>query len=48
MPTIPEMGQVWTPAEDMIGKVLDGSSSPEEAAAEAAKQIDDSIKLMDS
>ncbi len=48
MPTIPEMGQVWTPAEDMIGKVLDGSSTPEEAAAEAAKQIDDSIKLMDS
>ena len=24
IPTIPEMGQVWTPAEDMIGKVLIG------------------------
>lgn len=48
MPTTPEMGQVWTPAQDMIGKVLDGSSTPEQAAAEAAKQIDESIKLMDS
>lgn len=46
MPTVPEMGQVWTPAQDMIGKVLDGSSTPEQAAADAAKQIDDAISLM--
>ena len=46
MPTIPEMGQVWTPAQEMIGKVLDGSSTPEQAAADAAQQIDDAISLM--
>ncbi|TXG80337.1 MAG: maltose ABC transporter substrate-binding protein [Thermomicrobiales bacterium] len=48
MPTIPQMGQVWTPAQDMIGKVLDGSATPEQAAADAAKQIDDAISLMDA
>ncbi|MEZ4531799.1 MAG: maltose ABC transporter substrate-binding protein [Thermomicrobiales bacterium] len=48
MPTVPEMGQVWTPAQDMIGKVLDGSATPEQAAADAAKQIDDAISLMDA
>ena len=46
MPTIPEMGQVWTPAEDMIGKVLAGDATPEDAAAEAAKSIDDAIDQM--
>lgn len=48
MPTIPEMGQVWTPAQDMIGKSLDGSATPEQAAADAAQQIDDAISLMDA
>jgi arabinogalactan oligomer/maltooligosaccharide transport system substrate-binding protein len=46
IPTVPEMGQVWTPAQDMIGKVIDGSATPEEAAAEAATQIDEAISLM--
>jgi arabinogalactan oligomer/maltooligosaccharide transport system substrate-binding protein len=46
IPTIPEMGQIWTPAQDMIGKVLDGTASPEQAAADAARQIDDAISLM--
>ncbi len=46
MPTIPEMGQVWTPAQEMIGKALDGSATPEQAAADAAQQIDDAISLM--
>ena len=48
MPTVPEMGQVWTPAQDMIGKALDGSAAPEQAAADAAQQIDDAISLMDA
>lgn len=44
LPTIPAMGQVWTPAGDMITKVLSGDATPEEAAAEAASTIDDAIK----
>ncbi|MCA9859582.1 MAG: extracellular solute-binding protein [Thermomicrobiales bacterium] len=48
MPTIPQMGQVWTPAEDMIGKVLAGDATPEEAAASAAQSINDAIDLMDA
>lgn len=46
MPTIPEMGQVWTPAQEMIGKVLAGDATAEAAAAEAAKTINDAIELM--
>jgi arabinogalactan oligomer/maltooligosaccharide transport system substrate-binding protein len=43
-PTIPEMGQVWTPAGDMITKVLTGSSTPEQAAAEAQDKINKAIE----
>lgn len=46
MPTIPEMGQVWTPAGDMITKVLSGDATPEEAAATAQDQINDAIEAM--
>lgn len=48
VPNIPEMGQVWTPAQDMIGKVLSGDSTAQEAAAEAAKTINDAIDQMDA
>jgi len=46
MPTIPEMGQVWAPAEDMIAKALSGDATPEQAAADAAKAIDNAIDQM--
>ena len=46
LPTIPEMGQVWTPAGDMITKVISGDATPEEAAAEAQDQINEAIKQM--
>lgn len=36
----PKMGAVWTPAGDMITKVLEGTLPPEQAAAEAADTID--------
>lgn len=48
MPTIPEMGQVWTPAQDMISKVISGDSTAEEASAEAVKTINDAIDQMDA
>jgi arabinogalactan oligomer/maltooligosaccharide transport system substrate-binding protein len=44
LPTIPQMGQVWTPAGDMITKVLSGDATPEEAAAEAAEAINKAIE----
>lgn len=46
MPTIPEMGQVWTPAQDMISKVISGDATAEDAAAQAAKTINDAIDQM--
>ena len=45
-PTIPEMGQVWTPAQDMISKVISGDATAEEASAEAVKNINDAIDQM--
>jgi arabinogalactan oligomer/maltooligosaccharide transport system substrate-binding protein len=45
-PTIPEMGQVWAPADDMIAKVISGDATPEEAAAEAASTINRGIEQM--
>jgi arabinogalactan oligomer / maltooligosaccharide transport system substrate-binding protein len=47
LPTIPQMGQVWQPADDMITKVLSGDATPEEAAAEAAATINSGIEQMD-
>ena len=46
MPSIPEMGQVWTPAGDMITKVIAGEKSAEDAAKEAQDAINDAIKQM--
>jgi arabinogalactan oligomer/maltooligosaccharide transport system substrate-binding protein len=46
MPTIPEMGQVWTPAQNMITAVLSGDSTPEDAAAQAADEINGAIEQM--
>jgi arabinogalactan oligomer/maltooligosaccharide transport system substrate-binding protein len=46
IPTIPEMGQVWTPAQDMISKVISGDSTAEDASAEAVKNINEAIDQM--
>jgi arabinogalactan oligomer/maltooligosaccharide transport system substrate-binding protein len=46
MPIIPQMGQVWEPAGNMITAVLAGQSTPEEAAATAQDQINEGIKNM--
>lgn len=45
-PNIPQMGQVWVPADDMIAKVLSGDSTAEEAAATAAKTINEGIEQL--
>jgi len=45
-PTIPEMGQVWEPAGNMITAVLSGASTPEDAAATAEDQINEGISNM--
>lgn len=46
MPIIPEMGQVWTPAQNMITVVLSGDKTPEEAAAAAQDEINGAIEQM--
>ena len=43
-PNEPEMGAVWTPAGDMITKVLDGSTPPEQAAQQATQTINNANK----
>ena len=39
-PNEPEMGAVWTPAGDMVIKVVEGKSAPADAVAEACTTID--------
>ena len=39
-PNEPEMGAVWTPAADMITKVIEGKAEPAAAVAEACATID--------
>jgi arabinogalactan oligomer / maltooligosaccharide transport system substrate-binding protein len=46
MPSIPEMGQVWEPAGQMITTVLSGDATPEEAAATAQDTINSAIENM--
>lgn len=43
-PNEPEMGAVWTPAGDMITKVIEGKSQPAAAATEAASIINKANK----
>jgi maltose-binding protein MalE len=45
-PNIPQMGQVWVPADDMIAKVLSGDATAEEAAAAAAETINQGIEQL--
>jgi len=44
MPNIPEMGSVWSAADNGITLAVTGEQTPEEAMAEAARQIRDLIK----
>ena len=46
LPSIPEMGQVWEPAGQMITTVLEGEATPEEAAATAQDAINSAIEEM--
>jgi arabinogalactan oligomer / maltooligosaccharide transport system substrate-binding protein len=46
MPSIPEMGQVWTPAGNMITTVISGDATPEDAAAKAEEEINQLIEDM--
>ena len=39
LPNAPQMALVWTPADDMLAKVMRGEAAPAEAAAEAAETI---------
>jgi arabinogalactan oligomer/maltooligosaccharide transport system substrate-binding protein len=39
LPNDPKMGAVWTPADDMLSKVLSGDVAPTEAAQSAAETI---------
>lgn len=47
MPSIPEMGQVWEPAGQMITTVLSGDATPEGAAATAQETINSAIENME-
>ncbi len=38
MPNIPEMGEVWTGAENLMFDAASGSKTPKESADEAVKQ----------
>jgi maltose-binding protein MalE len=40
IPTDPRMDDVWEPATEMIASVLEGQTSPEEAATAANEQVD--------
>lgn len=42
-PNIPAMGQVWTPAGNMITAVMDGKASPADAAKQATDEINAAI-----
>ncbi len=43
-PNEPEMGAVWTPAGDMITKVLEGKATPEDATKQACATINTANK----
>lgn len=44
MPNIPEMGEVWTGAENLMFDAASGSKTPKESADEAVKTISESIE----
>lgn len=48
MPTVPELGQVWTPYTDNMKLMLQGEITPQEAAENIAVQVQEGIDLMNS
>ncbi|WP_445448101.1 extracellular solute-binding protein [Enterococcus lactis] len=44
MPNIPEMGEVWTGAENLMFDAASGSKTPKESADEAVKTISEAIE----
>lgn len=48
MPTVSEMGQVWTPFSDNMKLMLNGQCTPEEAASYIETQLKEGIELMNS
>lgn len=45
MPSIPEMGSYWAPAETMYRSVWEGLATPEEAAAKALEDYEAALEL---
>ncbi|WP_027629821.1 sugar ABC transporter substrate-binding protein [Ruminiclostridium cellobioparum] len=48
MPTVPELGQVWTPYSDNIKLMFQKKITPAEAAKNISKQVQEGIDLMNS
>ena len=48
MPTVSEMGQLWTIHTNNIRSMWSGEQTPEEAAKNMVAQLEEAIKLMDS
>ena len=48
MPTVSEMGQVWTPFSDNMKLMLNGQCTPKEAASYIEEQLKEGIELMNS
>jgi arabinogalactan oligomer / maltooligosaccharide transport system substrate-binding protein len=48
LPTLSELGQVWTPFSDNMKLLFKGTITPEKAAANIQKQVKDGISLMNS
>lgn len=48
MPTVSEMGQVWTPYSDNMKLMMTGQCTPEEAARYIFTQLEEGIALMNS
>lgn len=48
MPTVAELGQVWTPYSDNMKLMFDNKITPEKAAENIGKQVKEGIDLMNS
>ncbi len=48
MPTVPELGQVWTPYSDNMKLVFQKKLTPADAAKNISKQVQEGIDLMNS
>ena len=48
MPTVSEMGQLWTIHTNNIRSMWTGELTPQEAAANMVKQLQEAVELMNS